>query len=66
MQQHAAVVAESPDLGQRLDHADLVVGQHDGDKDRVVAEGLGHAVDHQARPAGRRAGTTGSRVTSNP
>ena len=45
MQQHAAVFAEPADLRQRLDGADFVVGQHDGDEDRVVADRRGQALD---------------------
>ena len=40
--QHAPLVADAADLGQRLDGPDLVVGQHHGDEDRVAADGRGH------------------------
>ena len=42
VQQHAALFTQPADLGQRLDCADLVVGQHHGNDDRIVAQGLGH------------------------
>ena len=66
VQQHAAAAAELPDLGQRLDHADLVVGQHDGHEDRVAADRLGQSVDPSSPACGSGACTTGSSVTSKP
>ena len=53
----AALAAEVADFGQRLDGADFVVGQHDGDQDRVVADGRGQLLRAGCgRPAGRARG----------
>ena len=41
MQQHAALFAQAADLGKRLDRADFVVGQHDGNENRVGPNCLG-------------------------
>ena len=54
VQQHAPLLAQLPDLGQGLNGPDLVVGQHDRDQDRVVADGRGQLLD--ANQAGPRVG----------
>src|SRR5262249_17478236 len=41
MKQHAARFADASDVGDGLDDADLVVGEHDRDEARVVAKGVG-------------------------
>src|SRR5688572_2075378 len=38
MQQDALLLRDRPDLGRRLQHADLVVGRHDRDQDRLVGD----------------------------
>ena len=53
VQRHAALAADRGDLGERLDHADLVVGEHDADQRRVVAERVGDLL--RVEPAGARA-----------
>ena len=39
VEEHARSLAHRADLGDRLDHADLVVGGHDRDEDRLVGDG---------------------------
>ena len=39
VQQHALRLRDLADLGDRLQHADFVVGVHDADQDRLVGDG---------------------------
>src|ERR1700757_5104413 len=39
MESHALLAAYSPDRGDILDHANLIVGEHQGDKHRIAAQG---------------------------
>ena len=50
VQEHASLLADPADLFQRLERADLVVGQHHGDQQRIVANGGGES-SGRIRPA---------------
>ena len=54
VEQNPAIAANLADFGQRLDDADLVVGQHHRDEQRVVAERRGQRLGIE--PAGVRTG----------
>ena len=51
--QHAALFAHGRDFGKRLNNADFVVGEHDRDEARVVANGVGNFL--RIEPTGTRA-----------
>jgi hypothetical protein len=44
MKEHAALAGDLSDLGERVDGADFVVGEHDGDENRLVGDRLFHVV----------------------
>ena len=45
VEQDALLAADFPDLGDRLDHADFVIGVHDGDQDRLVGDRFAQHVE---------------------
>ena len=42
VEQHARLAADGADLADRQDGADLVVGVHDGNRARILADGVFH------------------------
>ena len=51
VEQHAALVAQRADLADRLQHANLVVGGHDGDQNGLVVHGALQVVEIEMRPS---------------
>ena len=56
VEQHAALVADLADLGDRLDHADFIVGVHDADQDRLVGDGIAKLIEIDQAVLLQRAG----------